>query len=313
VCTPLLSMDADTQPDIGAAIAVMKQVEQGVNKFDPTILDHALVLLGKKQEYTTPISPIAFIRSKNGEYSRTQLPDDFSTKIICGDAADEMEVIADGSKHHFFYSITQKLMALGKVGDYMLLFQNGILGTVTSNINDQPHLSRFFSLPQTSHIPVQKLYPYGREINAQLTTKHNSLFRMPETSGTAVTIFRSVSQNGAIFLPQHLVAVTPEGCITLPFPIEKINSILALKEEDPANRLDDLPHAILKRLVDDDSSEAEFLITTYGFHEPIQYRPKISDNTVRALMEETQADALSLTKISLETLQSYKESLQETL
>ncbi len=316
VCNPLLCMDADT-PDIDAAIFAMKQVEKSVHKFDPTILDHALVLLGKKQEHTIAISPIAFIRSKNGEYSRTQLPDDFSTKIICGDVADEMEVIADGSKHRFFYSITQKLMALGKVGDYMLLFQNGILGNVTSKINAQPHLSRFFSVPQTSHIPVQKLYPYRREI-AQSSTKHQNIFRMPETSNFALIAFIAEHLGDSIVLPTTIVAVTPEGCLTLPFPIEKVKSVLALKKEDHTNGLDGLPHILLRILAIADFSRVKGIANlsncVYFEQEmPAWLQKQMRSGTVDALIEETQATSLSLTKISLETLQHYKKSLQEPL
>ncbi len=313
-CNLLLCMDAQDaqpQPDINVAISTLQKAEPVVNTFNSTILqEDVLVLLTRKKEYSTAISPIAFFRRKDGAYSRIQLPDDFSTKIVSGNADDEIEVIADGNKHRFAYNFAHRLMGFERLGSYAFLFQNPTIGTaITTN---QPSLNQFFSLPETTKIPVQKLYPYCREINALHPTQHANIFRMPETSNTLLMTFEAELTNRAIVLPTTLVAVTPEGCLTLPFPTEKIKRVLALKEEDRTK--DSLSHTLLNALARaDDRSCRKIYMLTESHHQEHPHGLAPNEGTSRALIEELHATTLSLTQISLETLRRYKASLQETL
>lgn len=324
LCHPLLCMDADAQPDIGEAISLMKQQEATLSVLSVLSVDHAklqdhvLVLLANKKEYTIDISSIAFLRRKDGEYNRTQLPNDFSTKILCGDSADEIEVIdsSDGNKHHFLYDYAHKGMAHQKVGGhlFLILFQNHP-ALFISGINDQLFLNTFFSSPQTTQVPVQKFYPHSREI-AQYGTKHESIFRMPDTNYFILTIFSAKNLGDSIVLPTKIVAVTPEGCFTLPFPVEKIKNIL--QEKDTINcPKEDLSHSLLEFLVKANNFSGTGIATLHTYTSqkvaPAWLQKPFKGCTINALIEETQADTLSLTKISFATLRRYKASLEETL
>lgn len=312
-CTPLLCMEPDSmgaQLNPDALISFMKE------KVDPHLPDGAIlktpaiVLLYRKGSHTAHISPVALIRKTDGEYKRAQMPADFETKLVCGDDGDEIEVTdpSDGSKHHSFYSLIPKLITRGTPDRHIHLFLNRTCGRLISIISDyQSSFYPFLSASQTIEIPVKKIYPFAREINTLSPTEHPSPFKMPELSSAALIAFNVARQDGSIVLPKQLVAVTPEGCFTLPFPTEKIKTLLQTK------RPSELAHWILSALANL-PHEADLVAFTSTFQESIAGLPKKSDVELSGLLAETHATSLSPTKkISWETLQRYKESLRTML
>jgi hypothetical protein len=287
-----MDVPADPQSDTAALISFMKSnVEQSI---DASFFEEkpTLVLLCRKDSSTARISPWIFIREGNGEYKPTKLPDNFGIKLVSGDAHDEMEVNdpSNGRKHYASYNTIQKLISNGALWCDSFLFKKHN-SSAYSSYSPREHLVPFFSSSQTIIIPLQKLYPYSREINAQFPTAHNNIFRMAEVSGTALIAFRYKFRPGSIILPHDIVAVTPEGCFTLPCPIEKIKGHL---EEE--NNPDSLPDAILNALTSADSRDPKAEFSDLAFVTTFQENPtgiKPTSAAIRALLEATQADSLS--------------------